>query len=54
MAVNFLISDAKDVRCYVLNDSQLTPLDNLYGLDKYYLFINLFYSPNFCHNSNTA
>jgi predicted ATP-binding protein involved in virulence len=28
-----VISDAKDVRCYVLNDSQLTPLEDLYGLD---------------------
>jgi predicted ATP-binding protein involved in virulence len=28
-----VISDAKDVCCYVLNDSQLTPLENLYGLD---------------------
>ena len=28
-----VISDAKDVQCYVLNDSELTLLDNLYGLD---------------------
>jgi predicted ATP-binding protein involved in virulence len=28
-----VISDAKDVRCYVLNDSQFTLLENLYGLD---------------------
>jgi len=28
-----VISDAKDVRCYVLNDSQFTLLEDLYGLD---------------------
>jgi len=28
-----VISDAKKVRCYVLNDSQLTLLEDLYGLD---------------------
>jgi predicted ATP-binding protein involved in virulence len=28
-----IISDAKEVCCYVLNKSQLTPLPNLYGLD---------------------
>jgi len=28
-----VISDAKDVQCYVLDNSELTLLDNLYGLD---------------------
>jgi predicted ATP-binding protein involved in virulence len=28
-----VISDAKDMQCYLLNDSQLTSLEDLYGLD---------------------
>jgi predicted ATP-binding protein involved in virulence len=28
-----VISDAKEVHCYVLNDSHLTPIEDLYGLD---------------------